>query len=142
MKRESNVHEGFLTGAGFLGAVSITALVLVLSFPSEFRVSEWYYSGLLSLLAIASSSSIIASFSSIVVWETSAGEQFRARIGRFTVGALVISMTALLIVIPLILSSFSLLSMVVAALFEGMFLFVFWILVWTSPKFSAQKGSA
>ena len=86
MKRESNVHEGFLSGAGFFGAVSITALVLVLSFPSTFQVNGWYFSSLLSLLAIASSSSVIATFSSIVVWgRESYGEEFREGIRKFTV---------------------------------------------------------
>jgi hypothetical protein len=66
----------FSRGPGFLGAVSITALVLVLSFQSEFQVNDLYFSGLLSLLAIASSSSVLASFFAIIEWETDFGEDF------------------------------------------------------------------
>ena len=137
MKRENNVHEGFLTAAGFLGAVSITALVLVLSFPSEFRVSGWYFSGLLSLLAIASSSSIIASFSSTVMWSRqSYGEEFRRTIGVFTAVTLAVSLIALLIVVPLIIAPVSLFAMTVVAIFEGISLIVY---LWTILKFPAHK---
>jgi len=126
MKQETDIHQGFLSGAGFLGAVSITALVLVLSFPSTFQVNGWYFSGLLSLLAIASSSSIIASFSSIVIWgKQSYGEEFRESIRKFTAVTLTISMCALLIVIPMILAPVSFFAMIVAALFEGLSLLVY-----------------
>jgi hypothetical protein len=133
MKRESNVHEGFLSGAGFLGAVSITALVLVLSFPSEFRANGLYFGALLSLLAISSSSSMIASFSSIVMWSRQAyGDEFRRTVGLFTVVTLAISLIALLIVIPIILAPVSFFAMVVVASFEGLFLLLY---LWTDLKF-------
>jgi hypothetical protein len=137
MKRETDIHQGFLSGAGFLGAVSITALVLVLSFPSRFQVNGWYFSGLLSLLAISSSSSVIASFSSIVIWgRESYGEEFRESIRKFTAVALAISLSALLIVIPMIVAPLSFFAMIVSALFEGISVLVY---LWTALKFRPHK---
>jgi len=137
MKRESDIHQGFLSGAGFLGAVSITALVLVLSFPSTFQVNGWYFNGLISLLAISSSSSVIASFFSIVVWgRESYGEEFRESIRKFTAVALTISLCALLIVIPMIVAPVSFFAMIVAALFEGISALVY---LWTFLKLPPHK---
>jgi hypothetical protein len=137
MKRESDVHQGFLSGAGFLGAVSITALVLVLSFPSTFQVNDWYFNGLLSLLAISSSSSVIASFFSIVVWGMeSYGEEFRGTIRKFTAVTLTISLCALLMVIPMIVAPVSFFATIVAALFEGISTLVY---LWASLKFRPHK---
>ena len=137
MKRESDVHQGFLSASGFLGAVSITALVLVLSFPSTFQVNGWYFNGLISLLAISSSSSVIASFFSIVVWgRESYGEEFRESIRKFTAVALTISLCALLIVIPMIVAPVSFFAMIVAALFEGISALVY---LWTFLKLPPHK---
>jgi hypothetical protein len=131
MKDETDLYQGFLSSAGFLGAVSITALVLVLSFPSKFEVNDWYFSGLLSLLAIASSSSIMASFFAIVDWgRESYGEEFRRAIRQLTAAVLAISLAALLIVIPMIVAPVSFFAMIIVALFEGIFLLVYlWILL-------------
>jgi hypothetical protein len=119
VKERTDVYQGFLSGAGFLGAVSITALVLVLSFPSKFEVNAWYFSGLLTLLAIASSSSVIASFFAIVDWgRESYGEEFREAVRDLTATVWSISLYALLIVVPMILAPVSLFAMAVVALFE------------------------
>jgi hypothetical protein len=131
MKDETDLYQGFLSSAGFLGAVSITALVLVLSFPSKFEVNDWYFSGLLSLLAIASSSSIMASFFAIVDWgRGSYGEEFRRAIRQLTAVVLAISLAALLTVIPMIVAPVSFFAMITVALFEGISLLVYlWILL-------------
>lgn len=140
MKRETDVYQGFLSAAGFFGAVSITALVLVLSFPSKFQVNGWYFSGLLSLLAIASSSSVIASFFAIVDWGRGTyGEEFRQAVRKLTAVVLGISLTALLIVIPMIVAPVSFFAMIVVALFEGMSVLVY---LWTLLKLVPHRQSA
>ncbi len=134
---ETDVHQGFLSAAGFLGAVSITALVLVLSFPSKFQVNGWYFSGLLSLLALSSSSSVIASFSAIVIWgRESYGEEFREGIRKFTAVILAISLGALLIVIPMIVASLSFFAMIVVVLFESISALVY---LWIALKLHPHK---
>jgi hypothetical protein len=140
MKRETDVYQGFLSTAGFFGAVSITALVLVFSFPSKFQVNGWYFDGLLSLLAIASSASVIASFFAIVDWgRESYGEEFRRAIRRLTAAVLGISLGALLIVIPMIVAPVSSFAMIVVALFEGISILVY---LWALLKLGPRKGSA
>jgi hypothetical protein len=140
MNQETDVHQGFLSAAGFLGAVSITALVLVLSFPSKFQVSGWYFNGLLSLLALSSSSSVIATFFSIVIWGREPyGAEFRGTMRKLTAAILAISLSALLIVIPMIVAPVSFFAMIVVALFEGISALVY---VWILLKFRPHKRSA
>jgi hypothetical protein len=131
MTDKTDVYQGFLSGAGFLGAVSITALVLVLSFPSKFDINDWYFSSLLSLLAIASSSSVMASFFAIVDWaRESYGEEFRRAIRGLTAAVLGISLGALLIVIPMIIAPVSFFAAGIVAVFEGICILVYlWILL-------------
>jgi hypothetical protein len=140
MKDETDVYQGFLSGAGFLGAVSITALVLVLSFPSKFEVNDWYFSGLLSLLALASSSSVMASFFAIVDWgRASYGEEFRRAIRDLTATVLAISEAALVIVIPMILAPVSFFATIVVALFELICVLAY---LWIVLKLRPHKAPA
>jgi hypothetical protein len=103
------LSDRHLSMFGFFGATSVTALVLVLSFPKTFLVQvwiispHWYFAILVILLALISSSCIFANLGLISV----IGGRPDPPLERFVYTSMTISVFGLLIVLPMILLPFT-----------------------------------
>jgi hypothetical protein len=101
-------HQQSLLLMGFLGGLTLTTLVLVISAKQYFDVSttilgSWYFGFLIGSLEVTSFLSITVAFMNLI---GSTGGPFRMRFNVFSMGGIAFAVVLLMYVLPLILLPF------------------------------------